>query len=89
VSDEVQRISLQPDPPTQGRKVTICYEFSGSGISSTTLRVTFTGASGSTNYEVSASSPCVTIDVPDTATAITVEDLNGDSPDKWAPVRPN
>ena len=82
-----QRITLDPDPPVQGQDVTICYRFDGSGVSSTTLRVTFDSGTP-TDYEVSTSQPCVTIPVPDSATSITVEDMNGPSPDKNAPVSP-
>lgn len=86
MTDE-QRITLDPDPPVQGRQVTICYNFAGSGVTSTTLRVTFDDGS-STDYEVTTDSPCITIGVPGTATSILVEDLDGPSPDKAAPVKP-
>jgi hypothetical protein len=85
--DSDQRISLDPDPPVQGKPVKICYNFAGSGISGTTLRVSFDDGTG-TDHEVSAASPCVTVTVPASATSITVEDLVGPSPDKNAPVSP-
>ncbi len=83
-----QRITLDPDPPVQGQDVKICYAFSGSGVTSTTLRVTFYPGGGSKDYSVTDSNPCVTVKVPDTATSILVEDLDGPSPDKNAPVVP-
>lgn len=85
---EPQRITLDPDPPSQGTVVTICYNFSGSGVTSTTLKVKFGSGDSGTTYEVSEANPCVEVDVPSGATAITVEDMNGPSPDKWAPVQP-
>ena len=84
--DQTQRITLDPDPPLAGQKVTICYDFEGLELSETTLRVSFPGTGGTADYEVSVNNPCVTIDVPGTATRIAVEDLDGPSPDKQAPV---
>ena len=82
---DTQRITLVPDPPIQGQNVEICYDFAGSGVTSATLRVTFTPG-GSTEYPVKVDDPCVTVFVPENATSILVEDLDGPSPNKDAPV---
>ena len=82
-----QRITLDPDPPVQGQRVRICYDFDGSGLSSTTLGVSFDGGD-ETDHEVDAENPCVTIDVPDGAILITVSDSSSVSPNKTAPVVP-
>lgn len=76
-----QRITLDPQPPVQGKPLTICYDFAESGLSSTTLTVTFDVGTPA-SYEVSAQNPCVTIDVPANAANITVSDASGVSPDK-------
>lgn len=83
-----QRITLDPDPPKQGSQVTICYDFDGSGVESTTLRVTFSPSGVATSCPVSKKAPCATVTVPSDATSITVEDEDGPSPDKIAPVTP-
>jgi len=84
-----QRISYTPNPPVQGRSLTICYDFAGSGITATTLRVTFSPGGGSSDHDVSDSDPCVTITVPGNAESITIEDLDGDSPTKSGGVSPS
>lgn len=84
---ELQRISFNPDPPVQGEEVEICYNFDGSGISSTTLEVTFTTASGSllvSSHEVTAGGNCFKLGVPADAETILVHDEDGPSPDKAA-----
>jgi len=83
---EVERITLDPDPPQAGQKLTICYKFEGSGRKEATLVVTFTPRTGGGTFEVTEEEPCVTIDVPAGATWITVEDEGGPSPDASAPV---
>ena len=82
----VERISLNPDPPKAGEKLTICYDFEGSGSDSATLVVTFTPGGVPASYEVTREEPCVVIQVPIEATWITVEDRDGPSPDASAPV---
>jgi hypothetical protein len=83
-----QRITLTPPNPEQGGSVTICYNFTGSGVNATTLQVTFSPSGAPVDYPVTQSSPCVTIQVPSTALAILVKDLVGPSPDKNAAVIP-
>ena len=83
-----ERITLDPDPPVQDKDAVICYDFTDSGLSSTTLMVSFDG-SEPTPHVVSRDSPCVTIRVPADATEITVMDDSGVSPDKYAPVVPS
>jgi hypothetical protein len=78
-----ERISFNPDPPEQGMALTICYDFSQLGISSTTLRVAFTPG-GASDHPVSKTDPCVEVQVPANAEAILVEDLSGYSNDKTA-----
>ena len=80
----LQLISFNPDPPEQGMALTICYDFSHVGIASTTLRVTFLPDGGSSEQPVSATDPCVTVQVPATAEAILVQDESGFSKDKGA-----
>lgn len=83
----VQRISLNPDPPIAGADVEICHDFTGSDVEQTDLVVTFGPRdTPGGEHQVSKESPCVTVKVPAAATSITVEDLLGPSPDKWAPV---
>lgn len=83
-----QRITLDPDPPEAGQPVKICYDFDGLDPARTVLKVTFgPDATPGGEHEVDEDEPCVTIDVPQHATSITVEDLEGPSPDKVAPVR--
>jgi hypothetical protein len=83
-----QRITLNPANPVQGQNVTICYNFTGSGITSTQLQVTYSPNGPTTTYTVTTSSPCVDVPVPLDATSILVEDLVGNSPDKSATVTP-
>lgn len=82
-----QRITLNPDPPVQGQEVDICYDFVGSGVTSTRLRVTFTSSTGDppgAEYEVDEANNCVKVTVPSDAETILVEDLDGPSPDQSA-----
>jgi hypothetical protein len=83
-----QRITLIPPTPEQGGSVTICYNFTGSGVDTTTLRVTFIPNGAAVDYEVSEGARCVTVSVPSTAIQIQVEDIDGPSPDKNAAVNP-
>ena len=83
-----QRISLNPEPPIQGQGVEVCYDFRGTDLSQTTLRVIFDPGGASTDHDVTPASPCVTVSVPGNATSIKVEDLTGDSPDKTSEVDP-
>ena len=78
-----QRISFNPDPPQAGQPLTICYDFSGTGLSFTHLKVTFTPPVVSpATYVVTPDAPCVTVTVPRGAVSILVEDIDGPSPDK-------
>jgi len=77
-------ISLNPDPPEQGMALTICYDFAGLPIGSTTLRVTFTPGGTTSDQPVTSKNPCVTVNVPAGAEAILVEDPSGYSNDKTA-----
>lgn len=83
-----QRISFNPDPPSAGSYCQICYDFSGLEISSTELRVSFDPAVVSpATYTVTKDAPCITIMIPE-AESVTVEDLDGPSPDKYAGITP-
>ncbi|MFN3244820.1 MAG: hypothetical protein ACE37K_25180 [Planctomycetota bacterium] len=82
---EEQRISFDPTPPVRGQSVTICYDFDGAGITSTTLRVTFDPGGQSSDHDVSDQNHCVTITVPSDAKSILVEDLSGVSPNNTSP----
>ena len=78
----IDRITFEPDPPVAESNLIICYDFTGSGISSTELRVRFTPeVVPDADYPVSSSEPCVTIAVPHAET-IDVEDLSGVSPSR-------
>lgn len=82
-----QRITLNPDPPVAGQTLEICYDFSGLGLDKMRLRVTFDpDVVSPAEYSVTPDHPCVTILVPEGAQSITVEDLDGPSPDKNAPI---
>jgi len=81
-----QRITFDPNPPVQGQSLDICYNFSGSGITQTTLRVTFDPGGQTSDHDVTDTSNCVTITVPLNATSIVVEDLSGTSPNRTSPV---
>jgi len=83
-----QRISLNPDPPVQGQNVNVCYNFDGTTLAQTTLEVTFDPGAHSSNHTVTPDDPCATVVVTDDATSIIVEDLDGPSPAKSAPVDP-
>lgn len=82
------RISLNPQDPVQDKDVTICYDFNGSGLTQTTLEVSFSPGSDTADYTVTADNPCVTIHVPANATSIIVTDQSGVSPPESAEVRP-
>jgi hypothetical protein len=84
---EPQRISFDPTPPKQGKPVKICYDFTGLGITQTTLEVSFDGTVIS-SPEVTPANPCVTIQVPSDAENILVDDLDGPSPDRGDVVEP-
>lgn len=79
------RITVEPDPPQAGQPLRICYDFSGSGLESTTLRVTF-DPGGSEDYAVTPANPCVTINVPGNAETYNITDLASQSQDKGGPV---
>lgn len=74
----MQRITFSPDPPEAGKTLKICYEFAGSGVSSTRLEVSYDPPNGSTKYDVTPQNPCVTIQCA-VADEITVDDLDGPS----------
>ena len=80
------RISFDPEPPEQGGKVTICYDFSDLELADTVLLVSFYMNPEPTSYPVSPATACVTIDVPDAAVSLLVEELEGPSPDAATPV---
>ena len=84
-----QRITLEPDPPVAGQALKVCYDFAGSGITETTLRIEYDPSRGTSDEEVSISDPCVTVTVPSGATAIAVTDIDGPSVPKTAPVVPS
>ena len=83
---EEQRITLDPQPPVRGQSVTITYDFDGSGITSTTLRVTFDPGGVTSDHDLTAQNNSVTIAVPANATSILVEDLSGVSPNQSSAV---
>ncbi len=78
------RISSTPNPPVTGQTVTICYDFNGSGIGQTDLKVEFTlsptGSSSST-HTVKVGDHCVTIQVPANAVQMKVHDTTGTTTD--------
>lgn len=80
-----QRITLDPNPPVQGEDVTITYDFSGLSLAETRLQILFDGDSGPV-ITVTPDDPSQTVPVPASADTILVEDLDGPSPDKSAPV---
>jgi hypothetical protein len=82
-----QRISFSPLPPVAGQPVEICYDFAGSGITKTTLDVSFTPDGPNSSYDVSTAIPCVTITVPEGATQILVHDQSGKSPDNGSMIQ--
>ena len=78
------RISCTPNPPVAGQSVTICYDFSGSGLTEAKLQVEFTLAppgSSTSTYTVKPASNCVTVQVPTNAVAMKVHDTTGVSTD--------
>lgn len=83
-----QRISLNPNPPTQGQNVSVCYTFEGTALGQTTLEVTFNPGAHSSSHMVTPDSPCASVAVPDSATSVTIVDEDGPSPNKEAPVDP-
>ena len=82
-----QRITLDPEPPAQGKDVEICYDFAGSGLASTTLSVSFDGGEPD-DLAVTPEDPCVVVGVPDNATRIVVADASGVSPNKTSAITP-
>lgn len=82
----VQRISLDPDPPTAGASVLICYDFDGSGLFSTNLTTSFRPGGAPVTFEVTVASPCKWVKVPSGTTHLVVEDDSGISPDRVSPV---
>ena len=81
----VQRITLTPDPPESGKPVKICYDFSGTNLAHTHLKVTFTpGVVSPATYVVTPEDPCVVVTVPDGAITMLIQDIDGPSPDKSA-----
>lgn len=72
------RISFSPNPPQAGKPLKICYDFNGSGVSSTRLEVFYDPPSGSAKYPVTPQNPCVTITCA-AANEILVKDLDGPS----------
>ena len=83
-----QRISLDPEIPTQGQSVTISYDFHGTGMSETRLEVLIGPGDRTTTYTVTAAAPSVTITIPSDGTSYLVEDIDGPSPDKSGAVKP-
>lgn len=83
-----QRISLNPDPPTQGQNVDVCYNFDGLTLGQTTLEVTFSPGGQTSTHTVTPDNPCAAVAVPDNATAVLIVDQDGPSPDKSSPVDP-
>ncbi|MCK5940913.1 MAG: hypothetical protein KAI24_02995 [Planctomycetes bacterium] len=83
---DTQRITLDPDPPVRGSSLEVCYDFDGSGQTTTTLRVTFDPGGQQTDHDVHDQSPCFSLTVPTNASSIRVEDLSGVSPTKTSPV---
>ena len=86
---EEQRITFNPDPPVQGRTLEVCYDFDGSGLTSTTLRVTFDPGGQTSDHDLTAQDDCAKITVPANATSIRVEDLSGVSATRSSPVTPS
>lgn len=79
------RISVDPDPPEAGESLQICYDFSGTGLESTTLTVTF-DPGGSENLLVTPHAPCQTITVPSNAEVYNITDQSAQSQDKGGSV---
>lgn len=71
------RISITPNPPEAGKTAKVCYDFIGSGITSTVLDVEFTPPTGSGSYPVSIGSPCVDVPIPDGAEFVLITDQDG------------
>ena len=80
------RISVTPDPPEGGRSMEVCYDFSGSGLESAALDVSFDPGE-TTRHTVTPQDPCFTIEVPGNADTYLIEDMSGQSADKGGSVQ--
>lgn len=80
----MQRISIDPDPPQAGKALRICYDFFGSGLTSTTLKIHYVPTSYGTDTvtvsESPAGSSCKEILCP-AASSLTIVDGSGVSQD--------
>lgn len=74
-----QRISVTPMPPQAGAVCKVCYDFSGTGLTSVKLVIAFV-PSGSTTVTLTPASPCADVSVPANATGMEITDLTGTSP---------
>jgi hypothetical protein len=75
----MQRITVVPSPPVGGKSCKICYDFSGSGISSTTLKVLYSPTSAGTNsVNVTVAANCEEITCA-IAESLVIEDAAGPS----------
>lgn len=80
------RITFDPEPAKSGMPLKICYEFSGSGITSTTLDVSYVPPGTTSSHSVSQSDPCffITCGAGD---QIVVKDQSGISDDGIAEIK--
>lgn len=71
--------TINPDPPTQGGKMEINYDFGESPSTSVTLRVTFDLPGGKekvVKVSVTRANPSASVIVPSDASSGTIEDLS-------------
>lgn len=77
----VDRISINPEPPTQGASAEICYDFLNTQADSIDLEFKWEPPSVTepSGINVTPEEPCRTITIPDDATALEIQDVSGDS----------
>jgi hypothetical protein len=66
------RITATPDPVQHGQALKICYNFTGTGLTSAELTLDYDPPVPTQKITVTAANPCQTVTVPDAATGLII-----------------
>ena len=78
-----QRFTIDPDPPQAGQPVKICYEFTGTPLTETEIKIDWRPDTiPDESHAVTPADPCVTVTVPAGASGGFLIDTKGYSDDR-------